>query len=245
MMKRIWLKVDGIQPISLYLMREQKVASLHLKVGKRAFTIHCIHLGFEESIKKNGVERVPEHVSQNWSAAHCGLQDVPIVHQGKRRANILLSHVLAKAVHAGLLSNDGLKSFLKGEGDTPYWPFLGLMADKPGSLRIPVEFISLHCFECGKPNGPVRANILVGHHLNFRNIQIFDGKKIGYDYADNTFQDERIIGIINKILARKSARKFIRQLSALGYNDHSHAKFTESISGYDPDKEIPPTIRFY
>jgi len=240
MMKRIWLKIDGIQPVGLYLRRKEKAASLHLRVGSRAFAINSIRLEFRE-----GKGEEPAWVSQNWGIANCGLLDVPAVHQGKRRADILLCDVLVKAVHAGLLGNDELKSFLKGEGDTPYWPFLELMADKPGSLRIPVEFISLRCFECGRLNGPVRANIWVGHHLNFRNIQIFDGKKIGYDYADNTFQDERIVGVINKILARKSARKFIRRLSASGCNDYSHAKFTEAIPGYDPNRRIPPTVRFY
>ena len=228
--------------MSLCLVKKEKTAYLQLKIGKKAFMIKSVRLKLEEK-----TERVLEHVGQDWGMTNCRILNPAISRRRRKLEKPPLSDILAGAVSDEILHDKRTTNFLKGEGNVPYWSPFKPMATKVGSLRIPVDFIAVHHFGRGlaEDNGPVRAHISVGHYLLFWDIQIFDGKRFGYDRTNNSIRDERVIEVINRILARKNLRSYVRQLSASGRKEPRVGYHRESTPGYESGKKVSSALRIY
>jgi hypothetical protein len=238
--KRIWIKVEGIKLGPFQLVQpshldKEKHISVSVRIGD-AFNINGVRI--ENGIKSNSF-------LQNWSGCDVRFLDIPGLHHGKHKKYPLLHDIFAKETYLFFNGKGGesLRELMETEKRMPNTSILWSVCQTEDgkSLRIPVEFIKLRNFNCLARDCMV-ADIFIGSHLVFWQVQIFDGKKIGI--SNDRIIDREISGIINKMLTERKAIQetinFVRKNKTVDIA----SEFIDAIPGINLKKD-PTPIRFY
>lgn len=247
-MKRIWLKIEGIQLCDFYHDKDKNSAWANIKMGHEGFVVR----GYFFQLEKDG------YITQNPAMARMRFLDVPLLHRDKKKPEMILEYALVKVIHDTYLigeKSEEFKSFLEGKTGLTEFPFIKPAEWEGKSLRIPVDFIALRSLSASLlSNGSVYANINVGEHLIFWEQLVFDRKDFHYGGSGSrdsrdAICDKRVIAVINYLLSRKDLQNHIRYLSETRGHDLSNVAFFEKTADCDEKRvtEIisPRPIRFY
>jgi hypothetical protein len=245
MEKSIWIKVDklrleGLKKSQILDLKDnEKYARGNLEIGSQGFISSSLLITLREE----------DNLSQNY--AHCNMRflDVPARHRLERNGQPprrrMLEDIIALAVADEYLRKrkNELIPLLNNRGDSFSFPWFTPPAWQ-GSLRIPVEFIRLFNFECAE-NGPVYANVQIGHHLVFWNVLAYDQRRRNpFKFENKNIRDQEVLLAINRLLTKKKVRGYMEKLIQTCHYISDETEFIDKIPGSSPNG-LPPRIRFY
>lgn len=244
-MKKIWIKVEGIQLNSL--MRTHSVRLMPKnQEGEKGHVSTAVKIGSAFNVNGITIESTGKDVwfTQNWALADARLLDVPGCHRRSKK-NPLLDYVLGRAVHDFCLKEMGstFRTFVEKGGEAPETPFFKPKEWGRHSLRIPVEFIKLRNFTHSSWGNSVFVDIQTGSHLIFWHIKICEQRKV--ILSDDRIIDPRLNAVIKKMLEREKVQKAISYVLESGHQD-MESEFIDSVEDYNKAKaRVPTPIRFY
>jgi len=228
-MERIWLKVGTLRLLSLHRGIEEK--------GDRHAWC-SLRLG--DAVTLNGLYVYPGPHHMVFSDATAGFKfiDTPFWHM--KRINFL-NAIVYKALQEKHTAD--ITAFIERKTDQAEFPAWEPESWKGLSLRIPIDFIWV--YDIDNPvvaKIPVFPDIMFGRHIVLLRARIFDGQNF---VVDPRIHDERLAGMVKKILGLKSLRKLALDLAK---ERISHVPqdigFAIKVKGAGFQGK-PPAVRFY
>jgi hypothetical protein len=234
MEKTIWLTVEGVELRPQGKVEGRSTAWCVVKAGLEAFSFNNILIG----LNLNG------DIDQFWGLSWTRVYFFPAL-EGKDDLSAALRTQLEQAVADAYLytRKDELSAYLKGLQEAPVFEFYYPPDWQGKRLRIPVAFVRLTGFSCPGKGGPLLANIKVGHYLIFLKAKIFDASTRTFGYQDSSIQDQRVISVINGILADNVLQKRLLELSELGIGEYRHHEYIRQAPDYNPEQDLPPLLK--
>lgn len=259
-MDRIWLKVSTLK----------NYFGQHQKISKRAtwLSLRLLHHPLKEILRIDDIyveiseeRKEGRGLAQNWCHATAKLLDLPVLHPRIKSSEHLLYFILSKALMEFWRDFEAFQCYnycsvigpIQKEWKSFTLPFFSPLEWNHKSLHIPVEFIKIGNFQKYEPQGRVYASIQIGHHLFFKQVQIFDPRGPGefrekVCLQSRAISDERLIEIINMMLTSPYFLSWqIRHTAAHAFSEVFHGvSFIQAMPSCNLEPNaIPPRVRFW